>query len=58
MIQTPDRRPRVFVSSTLGELAEERRAFAAGSALTQQQAVTTVRDHRRVGAHMLQGHHA
>jgi hypothetical protein len=26
VIQTPDRRLRVFVSSTLGELAEERRA--------------------------------
>jgi len=28
VIQTPDRRLRVFVSSTLGELAEERRAVA------------------------------
>src|SRR5215472_8201059 len=28
MIQTPDQRLRVFVSSTLGELAEERRAAA------------------------------
>jgi Domain of unknown function (DUF4062) len=28
MIQTPDRRLRVFVSSTLGELAEERRAVS------------------------------
>jgi hypothetical protein len=29
VIQTPDRRLRVFVSSTLGELAEERRAISA-----------------------------
>ena len=28
VIRTPDRRVRVFVSSTLGELAEERRAVA------------------------------
>ena len=28
VIRTPDRRLRVFVSSTLGELAEERRAVA------------------------------
>ena len=28
LIQTPDRRLRVFVSSTLGELAEERRAVS------------------------------
>ncbi len=28
VIRTPDRRERVFVSSTLGELAEERRAVA------------------------------
>ena len=28
VIQTPDRRLRVFVSSTLGELAAERRAVA------------------------------
>src|SRR5262244_2860861 len=28
VIQTPDRRLRVFVSSTLGELAEERQAVA------------------------------
>jgi hypothetical protein len=27
-IRTPDRRLRVFVSSTLGELAEERRAVS------------------------------
>jgi hypothetical protein len=35
VIQTPDRRLRVFVSSTLGELAEERRAVA--------RAITTLR---------------
>ena len=35
LIQTPDRRLRVFVSSTLGELAEERRAVS--------RAVTTLR---------------
>ena len=28
IIRTPDRRLRVFVSSTLGELAEERRAVS------------------------------
>jgi len=28
VIRTPDQRLRVFVSSTLGELAEERRAVA------------------------------
>ena len=28
LIRTPDRRLRVFVSSTLGELAEERRAVS------------------------------
>ena len=28
VIRTPDRRLRVFVSSTLGELAEERRAVS------------------------------
>ena len=28
LIRTPDRRLRVFVSSTLGELADERRAVA------------------------------
>ena len=28
VIRTPDRRLRVFVSSTLGELADERRAVA------------------------------
>jgi len=28
VIRTPDQRPRVFVTSTLGELAEERRAVA------------------------------
>ena len=33
VIRTPDRRLRVFVSSTLGELAEERRAVAAGERL-------------------------
>src|SRR5262245_32971169 len=33
MIRTPDRRVRVFVSSTLGELAAERRA--ASDAITQ-----------------------
>src|SRR5215470_10015104 len=31
-IKTPDQRLRVFVSSTLGELADERRAAAAGIA--------------------------
>ena len=31
VIRTPDRRVRVFVSSTLGELAEERRAVLAPS---------------------------
>jgi hypothetical protein len=52
----------VFVSSTLGELAEERRAvsravsalrlidqaFSAGSGLTQRQAVAIVQDQQRL----------
>jgi hypothetical protein len=50
VIRTPDQRLRVFVSSTLGELGDERRsvhlaadpfdqAFAAGSRLTLREAV-------------------
>jgi Domain of unknown function (DUF4062) len=49
-IWTPDQRLRVFVSSTLGELAEERRAVArAISTLGQREAVAAVRAQRSAG---------
>jgi Domain of unknown function (DUF4062) len=64
-IRTPDQRLRVFVSSTLGELAPERKAvsraisalgltpvlfdqaFAAGTRLSQREAVAAVRERLR-----------
>jgi hypothetical protein len=56
-IRTPDQRLRVFVSSTLGELADERAAvsgasdevYAAGSRLNRREAVAAVRDRPGVG---------
>ena len=58
-IRTPDRRLRVFVSSTLGELAEERRAVSrAISALRLTVAETNVAAQRlyaRAGFHVVDG---
>jgi len=48
-IPTPDQRLRVFVSSTLGELADERVAVSRGARLNQQGAAAAVRDHRNPG---------
>ena len=42
MIRTPDQRVRVFVSSTLQELATERQAMAAAAVLEQPVGITEV----------------
>jgi hypothetical protein len=53
VIRTPDQRLRVFVSSTLGELAEERRAveraISAGAELNRREAPGAVRNQRGAG---------
>ena len=52
MIRTPDQRVRVFVSSTLEELAAERQAAAAAIALPGAQSTSTTARRPHVIRHL------
>ena len=49
-IRTPDQRVRVFVSSTLGELAEERQAVSRAVAALRMTPVTSAEIARRLSS--------
>ena len=55
VIRTPDRRLRVFVSSTLGELAQERRARGGRLGDTIRSAFPALRARARGGDTILSG---